>query len=153
MTYVVFFRIYGPPCIVWMWFWRPNISSYRYICQIWRKHQSSAFMIGQFFFKKNCTDLKPKAWVSPKKVYGSFLGPLPMVSTRFLRVCRRWQREIAMFFFKLKKLRVIFYFKTQGKFVFTLACLYSFWELSTHADCTCNIQYSNVGFGAHLVKP
>ena len=51
-----------------------------------------------------------------------------MVSTQFLRVCRRWQREIAMFFFKLKKLRVIFCFKTRGKIVFTLACLDSFWQ-------------------------
>ena len=95
---MVFFRIYVQLRISGIRLGGPDVNIYGYICQIWRKHQSSAFMIGQFFLKKKFTDLKPKAWVSPKKVYGSFLGPLPMVSTRFLRVCRRWQREIAMFF-------------------------------------------------------
>ena len=50
---MVFFRIYVQLRISGIRLGGPDVNIYGYICQIWRKHQSSAFMIGQFFFKKN----------------------------------------------------------------------------------------------------
>ena len=61
---------------------------------------------GSIFLKKKFTDLKSKAWVSPQKNYGTYLGLLHMVSTWFLRVCRQCASRstiFTMFFVKFKK--------------------------------------------------
>ena len=81
-------------------------DTYWYIFKKLGKHQSKNLMMVRFFLIKKITDLKSKAWVSPQKNYGAYLGLLHMVSTWFLRVCRQCSSRstiFTMFFVKFKK--------------------------------------------------
>ena len=76
--------------------WAPETVSmvricmyYRYFSKKLNLHQSKNLVNGRIFFKKKNIDLKPRAYLIWKKVYGSFLDSLHMISTWFLRPSRR----------------------------------------------------------------